>query len=105
MTIGAMFVEACDERAKMNASRQESGSAKISRFRAVVVAALRAKQLRRGSKPRIESNPGRHKDIRTAMEEVSRGLINFTRFPVAHGHALSAMSDVKQVSKGPLIFR
>ena len=79
----------------MNVRRQESGPGEISRFRAVVVAALRAKQLRRGSKPRIESNPHKHKDTSIAMEEVRRGLINFTQFPVAHGHAISAMSDVK----------
>lgn len=79
----------------MSASRQESGPGEISRFRAVVVAALRAKQLRRGSKPRIESNPNKHKDTSIAMEEVRRGLINFTQFPLAHGHPLSAMSDVK----------
>ena len=79
----------------MTGSRQESGPGEISRFRAVVVAALRAKQLRRGSKPRIESNPDQHKHTSIAMEEVKRGLINFNQFPVAHGHALSAMSDVK----------
>ena len=79
----------------MSASRQESGPGEISRFRAVVVAALRAKQLRRGSKPRIESNPDKHKETSIAMEEVRRGLINFTQFPVPHGHAFSAMSDVK----------
>jgi len=79
----------------MSASRQESGPGEISRFRAVVVAALRAKQLRRGSKPRIESNPDKHKDTTIAMEEVRRGLINFTQFPVPNGYALSAMRDVK----------
>ncbi len=79
----------------MSASGQESGPGEISRFRAVVVAALRAKQLRRGSKPRIESNPNRHKDTSIAMEEVRRGLINFTQFPVPHGHALGAMRDMK----------
>ena len=79
----------------MSASRQESGPGEISRFRAVVVAALRAKQLRRGSKPRIESNPDKHKDTSIAMEEVKRGLINFTQSPVPHGHNLSVMGDVK----------
>jgi DNA-directed RNA polymerase omega subunit len=79
----------------MSASRQESGPGEISRFRAVVVAALRAKQLRRGSKPRIESNPDKHKDTSIAMEEVRRGLIDFIQFPVPHGPALSAMRDVK----------
>ena len=79
----------------MSASRQESGPGEISRFRAVVVAGLRAKQLRRGSKPRIESNPDKHKDTSIAMVEVRRGLINFTQLPVDHGRALNAMSDVK----------
>ena len=79
----------------MSANRQESGLGEISRFRAVVVAALRAKQLRRGSSPRIEANPDKHKDTSIAMEEVRRGLINFTQFSVTPGHALSAMSDVK----------
>lgn len=79
----------------MSASRQDSGAGEISRFRAVVVAALRAKQLRRGSKPRIESNHAKHKDTSIAMEEVRRGLINFTQFPVPHGHALRAMRDVQ----------
>jgi DNA-directed RNA polymerase omega subunit len=79
----------------MSASPQQRGPGEISRFRAVVVAALRAKQLRRGSKPRIESNPDKHKDTSIAMEEVRRGLIDFTPFPVPHGHTLSAMRDVK----------
>ena len=79
----------------MSASQPESGPGEISRFRAVVVAALRAKQLRRGSKPRIESNPDKHKDTSIAMEEVRRGLINFAPFPVAQGHTLSATRDVK----------
>jgi DNA-directed RNA polymerase omega subunit len=60
----------------------ESGPGEISRFRAVVVAALRAKQLRRGSKARIELDNKRHKDTSIAMEEVRRGLITFTPFAV-----------------------
>ena len=79
----------------MSASRRESGPGEISRFRAIVVAALRAKQLRRGSKPRIESNPDKHKDTSIAMEEVRRGLINFTQFSVLDDHAFRAMRDVK----------
>ena len=75
----------------------ESGRGEISRFRAIVVAALRAKQLRRGSKPRIEPDDQKHKDTSIAMEEVRRGLINFTQFPVSHCHDLSAMRDVESV--------
>jgi len=57
---------------------QPQSGEEISRFRAVVVAALRAKQLRRGSKPRIELDHKKHKDTIIAMEEVRRGLVNFT---------------------------
>ena len=56
----------------MNHRRVNDGSGEISRFQAVVVAALRAEQLRRGSKPRIELDGKRHKDTSIAMEEVRR---------------------------------
>jgi DNA-directed RNA polymerase subunit K/omega len=52
-----------------------------SRFLYVDVAAMRAKQLRRGALPRLEEHdaqPGRlvpHKPERVAMEEVRRGLV------------------------------
>lgn len=61
----------------MSDSQLESGPGSMSRFRAVVVAALRVKQLRRGSKPRIELDDKKHKDTSIAMEEVRRGLISF----------------------------
>jgi DNA-directed RNA polymerase omega subunit len=64
----------------MNHRRVNDGSGEISRFQAVVVAALRAEQLRRGSKPLIELDGKRHKDTSIAMEEVRRGLITFTQF-------------------------
>jgi DNA-directed RNA polymerase omega subunit len=78
----------------MSESRQKSGPEEISRFRAVVVAALRAKQLRRGSKPRIEPDDKKHKDTSIAMEEVRRGLITFTQFSVPHVHDPSAMGEL-----------
>ena len=48
-----------------------------SRFLFVDVAALRAKQLRRGARPRIDEEecPLPHKAERLAMEEVRRGLV------------------------------
>ena len=70
----------------MSESRLESGPAAISRFRAVVVAALRVKQLRRGSKPRIEMDDKKHKDTSIAIEEVRRGLISFTETGPPHVH-------------------
>ncbi len=50
-----------------------------SRFLFVDVAALRAKQLRRGARLRLESElpPGIHKPERLAMEEVRHGLVYY----------------------------
>ena len=50
-----------------------------SRFLFVDVAALRAKQLRRGARPRIDGDeaPLPHKAERLAMEEVRRGLVQY----------------------------
>jgi DNA-directed RNA polymerase omega subunit len=49
-----------------------------SRFLFVDVAALRAKQLRKGARPRIEDElPQHHKAERVAMEEVRRGLVYY----------------------------
>ena len=51
-----------------------------SRFLFVDVAALRAKQLRRGARVRFrdgEGTPAIHKAERVAMEEVRRGLVAY----------------------------
>ena len=50
-----------------------------SRFRLIIVAGLRAKQLLHGSKPRIETNKGRRRNTSIALEEVKRGLVHFTK--------------------------
>jgi DNA-directed RNA polymerase subunit K/omega len=51
-----------------------------SRFLFVDVAALRAKQLRRGARRRFDTEPGLSAPIkpeRAAMEEVRRGLVDY----------------------------
>ena len=54
-----------------------------SRFLFVDVAALRAKQLRRGARPRVGTDEGPlpHKAERLAMEEVRRGLVYYDVVP------------------------
>jgi len=79
----------------MNENWLESGPGAISRFRAVVVAALRVKQLRRGSKPRIELDNKKHKDTSIAVEEVRRGLIHFTELVLPHVNDATGMRDLK----------
>lgn len=49
-----------------------------SRFRLIVVAGLRTKQLLHGSKPRIETEL-RRRNTTIALEEVKRGLVAFTK--------------------------
>lgn len=49
-----------------------------SPFRLIVVAALRSKQLMRGSPPRIEADPKKRRNTSIAIEEVKQGLVPFT---------------------------
>ena len=79
----------------MSESRPDSGPGSISRFRAVVVAALRVKQLRSGSKPRIELDDKKHKNTIIAVEEVRRGLIRFTQSALPHVHPADGIGDLK----------
>lgn len=53
-----------------------------SRYRLIILAALRAKQLQRGSTPRIEEDLRRRKNSSIALEEIKRGLIEFTITPL-----------------------
>lgn len=77
----------------MSESPREIGPGEISRFREVVVAGLRAKQLLRGSRPRIEPHPQRHKNTTIAMEEVRRGLISFTQLALSQTHEPTTTKD------------
>ena len=64
-----------------------------SRFLFVDVAALRAKQLRRGARPRLEDEvPLPHKAERVAMEEVRRGLVYYDVPPKPSGAGGGGMS-------------
>lgn len=49
-----------------------------SKYRLIILAAKRSKQLQRGARPRIEIDPVKHKTTRIALEEVMRGKIRFS---------------------------
>lgn len=49
-----------------------------SKYRLIILAAKRSKQLQRGARPRIEIDPIKHKPTRIALEEVMRGKVKFT---------------------------
>ena len=55
-----------------------SGSArKDAKYRLIIVASQRSKQLQRGARPRVNMDMQRHKPTRIALEEVQQGLIDF----------------------------
>jgi len=49
-----------------------------SKYRLILVAAQRSKQLQKGARPRVEMDAQRHKPTRIALEEVQRGVVNFS---------------------------
>jgi len=49
-----------------------------SKYRLIILAAKRSKQLQRGARPRIDIDPAKHKPTRIALEEVMRGKVNFS---------------------------
>jgi DNA-directed RNA polymerase omega subunit len=72
-----------------------------SRFLFVDVAALRAKQLRRGARVRFDAE-GTHKAERVAMEEVRRGLVHYNvPAPLGRGDGdASAAHAVRPAPRG-----
>lgn len=48
-----------------------------AKYRLIILAAKRSKQLQRGARPRIEIDPTKHKPTRIALEEVIRGKVQF----------------------------
>jgi DNA-directed RNA polymerase subunit omega len=49
-----------------------------SKYRLILVAAQRSKQLQKGARPRVEMDSQRHKPTRIALEEVQRGKVTFS---------------------------
>ena len=48
-----------------------------SKYRLIIVAAQRSKQLQRGARPRVDMDTQRHKPTRVALEEVQQGKVDF----------------------------
>ena len=48
-----------------------------SKYRLIILAAQRSKQLQRGARPRIEIDPTKHKATRIALEEIVQGKVVF----------------------------
>jgi DNA-directed RNA polymerase subunit omega len=59
-------------------NRENESPSLDSKYRLILVAAQRSKQLQRGARPRVEMDSQRHKPTRIALEEVARGKVHFT---------------------------
>ena len=61
-----------------DATAEETPAPEIdSKYRLIILAAKRSKQLQRGARPRIDIDQTKHKPTRIALEEVRRGLIYY----------------------------
>ena len=58
--------------------QEQESPALDSKYRLILVAAQRSKQLQRGARPRVEMDMQRHKPTRIALEEVQRGVVSFS---------------------------
>ena len=63
---------------EQNGQGQQESPTLDSKYRLILVAAQRSKQLQKGARPRVEMDAQRHKPTRIALEEVQRGFINFS---------------------------
>ena len=62
------------------ASAEETPVPEIdSKYRLIILAAKRSKQLQRGARPRIDIDALKHKNTRIALEEVMQGRVNFSK--------------------------
>ena len=59
-------------------NRENESPSLDSKYRLILVAAQRSKQLQRGARPRVEMDSQRHKPTRIALEEVARGKVHFS---------------------------
>lgn len=63
---------------ELNDIAEETTAPEIdSKYRLIILAAKRSKQLQRGARPRIDIDAVKHKNTRIALEEVMRGRVNF----------------------------
>ena len=66
------------EKVDLHSAEEESTQPEMdSKYRLIIVAAKRSKQLQRGARPRIDIDPQKHKPTRIALEEVQQGKVIF----------------------------
>ncbi len=65
-------------------TEEKTANPKItSKYRKIILAAQRSKQLQRGATPRVDMDPRKSKSTRIAMEELEEDKIGYELTPVA----------------------
>ena len=64
--------------ATTEAVEQEKLTEVDSKYRLIIIAAKRSKQIQRGARPRIDIDPQKHKPTRIALEEVLQGKVDYS---------------------------
>lgn len=70
--------EATNENESLNEGPETEPQEIDSKYRMIILAAQRSKQIQRGARPRVEMDAQRHKPTRVALEEVQQGKIGFS---------------------------
>ncbi len=71
-------VESKKETVEESSEEQQQPPEIDSKYRMIIVAAQRSKQIQRGARPRVEMDTQRHKPTRVALEEVQQGKVAFS---------------------------
>ncbi len=71
------MVEESTEQEKTEVSKNDS------KYRKIILAAQRSKQLQRGATPRVDMDPRKSKSTRIAMQELEENKIQYEVTPVA----------------------
>jgi len=72
------MVKPADAMTEEQDNQEQESPSLDSKYRLILVAAQRSKQLQRGARPRVDMDSQRHKPTRIALEEVARGKVNFS---------------------------
>lgn len=72
------MVEATEKLVEETEKKVKKNTPEIdSKYRLIILAAQRSKQIQRGANPKIEMDPRKHKQTRIALKELETGSVHF----------------------------
>ncbi len=77
------MVEPTEQLVEESTEDKKSNPKITSKYRKIILAAQRSKQLQRGATPRVDMDPRKSKSTRIAMQELEDDKIDYELIPVA----------------------